>query len=60
MGDYHRYYTICRTDDQINKVMDLVADGLNNGTAYPGASYEEGIQAFFDWIIGNTTVDPFE
>lgn len=52
--------TIVRTDDEINDVLNQAADGINDGSQYPGMSYEDGIQAFADWLFGDTNDKPFE
>lgn len=52
--------TIVRTDQEIDQVLNKAADGINEGSAYPGMSYEDGIQAFADWLFGYTEDAPFE
>lgn len=52
--------TIVRTDDEINDVLNQAADGINDGSQYPGMSYEDGIQAFALWVFGDTDDKPFE
>lgn len=52
--------TIVRTDAEIDEQLNIAADGINDGSLYPGMSYEEGIQAFADWLFGNTNDKPFE
>ena len=36
------------------------ADGIEDGTQYPGMSYEDGIQQFWLWLTGETEEKPFE
>ena len=52
--------TIVRTDAEIDSVLNKAAEGIDEGSIYPGMSYEQGIQAFADWVFGNTDDDPFE
>lgn len=52
--------TIVRTDQEIDQVLNKAADGINEGSCYPGMSYEQGIQAFADWVFGDTEDAPFE
>jgi hypothetical protein len=52
--------TIVRTDAEIDEQLNIAADGMNDGSKYPGMSYEDGIQAFADWLFGDTNDKPFE
>lgn len=52
--------TIVRTDAEIDEQLNIAADGINDGSQYPGMSYEDGIQAFALWIFGDTDAKPFE
>lgn len=51
---------IVRTEEEINKVLDKAIEGINEGSEYPGMSYEEGIQVMYDWLVGNIDENPFE
>lgn len=42
-------YQIVRTDAEINEQLNIAADGINEGSKYPGMSYEDGIQQFWLW-----------
>lgn len=53
-------FVIKRKDAEIYEQLNKVADGINDGSQYPGMSYEEGIQAFTDWLFGYTDEKPFE
>lgn len=53
-------YEIKRTDAEINEQLNKAADGINDGSQYPGMSYEDGIQAFADWLFGDSNKKPFE
>lgn len=53
-----------RTKEQIEEVHARVIDKIGEGsTAYPGMSYEEGIDDFVRWLTGESDGDgefPFE
>ena len=52
---------IIRTEQQINEQLDKASQIINNdGTHYPGMSYEQGIQAMYDWLVGDTEDTPIE
>lgn len=53
-------YEIKRTDAEIDEQLNKAADGINDGSQYPSMSYEDGIQAFADWLFGNSNEKPFE
>lgn len=41
------------TEPQIEKVIGETIDAMDNGSKWPGLSYEEGVRAALDWILGN-------
>jgi hypothetical protein len=45
-------YKIERTEEQINEVLNWAIEGVDTGTRYSGASYEQGVQAAIEWILG--------
>ena len=49
-----------RTQSEIFDVLDKCAEGFENGSAYPGMSYEEGVRAGIEWLIGDTDENPFD
>jgi hypothetical protein len=53
-------YSIKRSDEEINEVLNKTADGIDGGSKYPGMSFEEGIQQFADWLFNEGTDHPFE
>lgn len=53
-------YEIKRTDAEINEQLNKAADGINDGSQYPGMSYEDGILQFWLWVTGETNEKPFE
>lgn len=48
-------YEIKRTDAEIDEQLNKAADGINDGSQYPGMSYEDGIQQFWLWVTGEPT-----
>ena len=56
MGKYY----IKRPDEEIHLQLDQASKGVNEGTLYPGMSYEEGIICFWEWLIGEIEEKPFE
>lgn len=51
---------IVRTQQEIDEVIDKANEGLDNGSAYPGMNYEEGVKAMYDWLVGNIDETPFD
>jgi hypothetical protein len=43
-------------EDQIAETFDQ----MENGTRWPGMSYEEGVRNALDWVIGNTDTKPMD
>ena len=53
-------YQIERTDEEINRVLEWVQEGIEKGSHYVGMSYETGIDYFWMWLIGDSDDDPAE
>ena len=53
-------YTIQRTDQQINDLLNKAINAFDNGTNYPGMSYEQGILDAINWLIGQTNDNPLD
>lgn len=50
---------IVRTDQEIYEVLDECLNSENTSTSiYPGMSYEQGVKAAIEWIIGDTEDHP--
>ncbi len=50
---------IVRTEQEIYEVLDECLNSENTSTSiYPGMSYEQGVKAAIEWIIGNTNEHP--
>lgn len=43
---------IVRTETEIYEILDWARDGQEHGSHYPGASYEDGIEEMYRWLIG--------
>ena len=62
LGDY----AIARTDDEIDYVIArcVIARCVEKiqagGSSFPGKTYDEGVRAALDWVMGNTDVSPFD
>ena len=41
---------IVRNDSEVNTVLDQCADSEENGSKYPGMSYEQGVRDTLDWL----------
>lgn len=53
-------YTLKVTDKEINKVLDKCFDAEENGSVYPGMTYEQGVDAAIRWMIGEEDIPPLE
>lgn len=51
---------IVRTEEQIARVENWAFQGIDQGTRYPGMSYEQGINDLLDWLRGDSDVAPDE
>ena len=51
---------IYRNDDEIDEVVGKCADAMNEGSKYPGLSYEEGVLAMLYWLTGASGDNPME
>ena len=51
---------IVRTQEEIDNVMNAVFEGMDEGSRFPGASFETGIDAFYRWLTDRDVEHPFE
>ena len=49
---------IVRAEDEINEVLNWAAKGEDEGSKFPGASFEEGVRAAIEWITGQSDNRP--
>lgn len=49
-----------RTKDEIDDVLsDVLVQIGEGGSRFPGMTYEEGVQAALQWVIGDTEEHPY-
>jgi hypothetical protein len=54
-------YILKRQDNEVDEVLNKAAEAVDEGTSqWPGMSYEQGVQAALDWILGHTDENPME
>ena len=41
------------TQEEIDVAMDKAYEAEENGSAYPGMSYEDGVKAVIEWFAGS-------
>jgi hypothetical protein len=49
-----------RSDREVADLENWAAEGVNEGTRFPGMSYEEGIQAVLQWLQNKDAPSPSE
>ena len=50
---------LSRSEEEINEQLNKASDGMDNGSKYPGMSFEEGVSEAIRWIIGDLEDAPF-
>ena len=45
---------IVRTQEEIEQVLNWIAEAFDAGTHYPAMSYEDGIDDMFRWLVGDS------
>lgn len=51
---------IAKTEQEINRVANWAYTGIDEGTRYPGMSYEQGLVDMLDWLTGDCDHAPDE
>ena len=51
-------YRIARTEAEIDEQLNRAAEAVDDGTRFPGASYEEGVMDAMSWILGQDDTAP--
>lgn len=52
---------IVRTKAEVDKLIDTCIESESEGrSVYPGMTYEQGIRAGIEWLIGETDEYPFD
>lgn len=49
-----------RTEDEIYRVLNWADEGIDRGSKYSGASYEQGVSDAIRWLIGDSDHAPDE
>jgi len=49
-----------RSQEEIDNTLNKCADAFDNGTMWPGMSYEQGVMDALNWILGHDDEDPME
>jgi hypothetical protein len=49
---------IIRTEEEIDRLEAWAAEGQGKGSHYRGMSYEDGIRATLDWLLGRRDESP--
>lgn len=53
-------YVVVRTSADIDDVMNEAMEAQDEGSKFPGMSYEQGVTAGINWVLGNTSENPME
>ena len=53
-------YQLKRNDKQIDATLNKANNGIENGTKWPGMSYEAGVEAGIRWVLGEQEENPME
>ncbi len=51
---------VIRSKEEIDEVMNKAYEQMENGSKWSGMSFEEGVRAAIDWMLGNTDDNPME
>lgn len=51
---------IVRAEHEVNRVANWAYMGIDEGTRYPGMSYEQGLVDMLDWLTGDSDRAPDE
>lgn len=52
---------IIRSEAEINEVIDTANEVINGErSGFFGQTYEDGLKAMYDWLVGNTHDNPME
>lgn len=54
-------YRVERSNEEIDELLNRCADAESDGKSqYPGMTYEQGMLAGIEWLLGVTDEPPFE
>ena len=54
----NKNYEIKRNDDDIAHLEAWAIRAMENGTQYPGMTYEDGVREALDWLFGRSDNSP--
>jgi hypothetical protein len=49
-----------RSDEEIEDLASRAAERTHQGTKWPAMTYEEGVRAALDWLMGDVDEDPLD
>ena len=49
-----------KSKEEMFEVIDKALEAQNNGSKWPGMSYEDGVEASLRWAMGECEQDPME
>lgn len=49
-----------KSREEIDSCMNLAAEAIEQGSKYPGMTYEEGVRAALEWVTGDVSEHPME
>ena len=55
-----KLYSSEKTQEDISDLVAACFEALENGSKFPGMSYEEGILAAIEWLEGDMEGDPLD
>lgn len=51
---------LVRSETEIDNVYDSAMQANSNGSKFPGMTYEDGIIAMLEWLVGERDEEPME
>lgn len=51
-------YETARTEREIEDARNAATEQVENGTRWPGMSYEQGVEDALAWVVGDTDESP--
>ncbi|MDA2916466.1 hypothetical protein MYX64_06455 [Nitrospinae bacterium AH_259_B05_G02_I21] len=51
---------VTRSSSEISETIHRAYDYINQGSKFPGMSYEEGIISMWEWLTGNQKEGPMD
>ncbi len=53
-------YKVVKSDREIYGLIERSREARKNGSKFPDLSYEDGLLAALDWVLGETNDEPME